>query len=244
MVEIQRHPQLTIRREHGRGEFRSSLGHQRVSDWRSSPSPAMSRVGRGRDHHSMGALIWPRHRCVSATRELTRGLAWDPTYVTHEQLYPYTRFEGIKIHDWDEWEDPFRLTVDAYCEVSGGKGQAALRGAGLLRAGAGSPAATDARVLQLDAAVHPGRDTRWSTQHTAISLFSRVISTARDRDSRRYVRASTSCATTRPRPTRSSMYNKYYDGFAQPERCTTGSGISACRSRSSTTACRRARSSS
>jgi len=28
--------------------------------------------------------------------ELTRGLAWDPTYVSHEQLYPYTRFEGIK----------------------------------------------------------------------------------------------------------------------------------------------------
>ncbi|HBO79899.1 MAG TPA: phenol 2-monooxygenase, partial [Cupriavidus sp.] len=24
------------------------------------------------------------------------------------------KFEGIVIHDWDGWEDPFRLTMDAY----------------------------------------------------------------------------------------------------------------------------------
>ncbi|MBL8465472.1 MAG: aromatic/alkene/methane monooxygenase hydroxylase/oxygenase subunit alpha, partial [Thauera sp.] len=28
--------------------------------------------------------------------------------------YPYIAYEGIKIHDWDKWEDPFRLTMDAY----------------------------------------------------------------------------------------------------------------------------------
>ena len=47
-------------------------------------------------------------------RALTRDLDWDPTYVDTEKLYPYTRYEGIKIHDWDKWEDPFRLTMDAY----------------------------------------------------------------------------------------------------------------------------------
>ena len=31
-----------------------------------------------------------------------------------EEMFPYTTFEGIKIHDWSKWEDPFRLTVDAY----------------------------------------------------------------------------------------------------------------------------------
>ena len=45
---------------------------------------------------------------------LTRDLDWEPSYVTKEELYPYTRYEGIKIHDWDGWQDPFRLTVDAY----------------------------------------------------------------------------------------------------------------------------------
>ena len=45
---------------------------------------------------------------------LTRDLDWEPSYVEKEKLFPYTSYEGIKVHDWDGWEDPFRLTVDAY----------------------------------------------------------------------------------------------------------------------------------
>ncbi|WP_430435216.1 aromatic/alkene/methane monooxygenase hydroxylase/oxygenase subunit alpha [Methyloversatilis sp.] len=45
---------------------------------------------------------------------MTRDLAWDTTYQTKEKVYPYADYEGIKIHDWDKWEDPFRLTMDAY----------------------------------------------------------------------------------------------------------------------------------
>ena len=45
---------------------------------------------------------------------MTRGLGWDTTYQPMEKVFPYDRFEGIKIHDWDAWEDPFRLTLDAY----------------------------------------------------------------------------------------------------------------------------------
>ena len=52
---------------------------------------------------------------------LTRGLSWDPTYVTEQEVFPYTEFEGIKIHDWSKWEDPFRLTVDAYTKYQAEK---------------------------------------------------------------------------------------------------------------------------
>jgi phenol hydroxylase P3 protein len=52
---------------------------------------------------------------------LTRDLDWEPSYVDREQLYPFTRYEGIKIHDWDGWQDPFRLTVDAYCKYQAEK---------------------------------------------------------------------------------------------------------------------------
>lgn len=45
---------------------------------------------------------------------LTRDLAWEPTYVSEDAMFPHTKFEGIVIHDWSKWEDPFRLTVDAY----------------------------------------------------------------------------------------------------------------------------------
>jgi phenol hydroxylase P3 protein len=47
-------------------------------------------------------------------RLMTRDLGWTPSYQPHEKLYPYAAYEGIVIHDWDKWEDPFRLTMDAY----------------------------------------------------------------------------------------------------------------------------------
>lgn len=52
---------------------------------------------------------------------LTRDLDWEPSYVSREKLFPFTRYEGIKIHDWDGWEDPFRLTVDTYYKVQAEK---------------------------------------------------------------------------------------------------------------------------
>jgi len=45
---------------------------------------------------------------------MTRSLGWDMSYVSPDEVFPYVRYEGIKVHDWDKWEDPFRLTVDAY----------------------------------------------------------------------------------------------------------------------------------
>ena len=30
---------------------------------------------------------------------LTRDLDWEPSYVSSEEMFPYTSFEGIKIHD-------------------------------------------------------------------------------------------------------------------------------------------------
>ncbi len=45
---------------------------------------------------------------------LTRGLGWDTTYQPMDKVFPYDNYEGIHIHDWDGWEDPFRLTMDSY----------------------------------------------------------------------------------------------------------------------------------
>ncbi len=45
---------------------------------------------------------------------MTRDLSWDPSYQPFEKLFPQIEMEGIKIDDWSKWEDPFRLTMDAY----------------------------------------------------------------------------------------------------------------------------------
>lgn len=47
-------------------------------------------------------------------RLLTRDLDWDFDYQDRKEAFPYEEFEGIKITDWSKWEDPFRLTMDAY----------------------------------------------------------------------------------------------------------------------------------
>ena len=45
---------------------------------------------------------------------MTRGLNWETTYQPMDKVFDQVKFEGIKIHDWEKWEDPFRLTMDAY----------------------------------------------------------------------------------------------------------------------------------
>jgi len=45
---------------------------------------------------------------------LTRGLDWETSYQPMDKVFPYDNYEGIIIHDWEGWEDPFRLTMDAY----------------------------------------------------------------------------------------------------------------------------------
>ena len=45
---------------------------------------------------------------------MTRGLGWETSYQPMDKVFPQATFEGIKIHDWDKWEDPFRLTMDSY----------------------------------------------------------------------------------------------------------------------------------
>ena len=52
---------------------------------------------------------------------LTRDLDWAPSYVSEQDMYRHTTYEGIKIHDWSKWDDPFRLTVDAYCRYQAEK---------------------------------------------------------------------------------------------------------------------------
>ncbi|MDP3326032.1 MAG: phenol 2-monooxygenase, partial [Hydrogenophaga sp.] len=52
---------------------------------------------------------------------MTRGLGWETTYQPMDKVFPYDKYEGIKIHDWNKWEDPFRLTMDAYWKYQGEK---------------------------------------------------------------------------------------------------------------------------
>lgn len=52
---------------------------------------------------------------------MTGDLGWETTYQPMDKVFPYDQFEGIKIHNWEGWQDPFRLTMDAYWKFQGEK---------------------------------------------------------------------------------------------------------------------------
>jgi len=53
--------------------------------------------------------------------ELMTRLGWEPSYQPKDKIFPYDKYEGIKVKNWDDWEDPFRMTMDAYWKYQGEK---------------------------------------------------------------------------------------------------------------------------
>ncbi len=52
---------------------------------------------------------------------MTHDLHWDTSYQPMEKVYPFARYEGIRVHDWAKWEDPFHMTLDAWWRQQGEK---------------------------------------------------------------------------------------------------------------------------
>ena len=79
---------------------------------------------------------------------MTRDLGWETTYQSMDDVFPFDQFEGIKIHDWDKWEDPFRLTMDAYWKYQGEKERKLYAIIDAFQQNSGQFQVTDARYVQ------------------------------------------------------------------------------------------------
>jgi phenol hydroxylase P3 protein len=77
----------------------------------------------------------------------TRGLDWEPTYQKSEDIFPFATYEGIKIHDWNAWEDPFKLTMDAYWKFQAEKERKLYAVIDSMAQNNGQLGITDARYL-------------------------------------------------------------------------------------------------
>ena len=77
----------------------------------------------------------------------TRGLDWEPSYQKKEDIYPFAEYEGIKIHDWGAWEDPFKLTMDAYWKFQAEKERKLYAVIDSMAQNNGQLGITDARYL-------------------------------------------------------------------------------------------------
>jgi len=62
-----------------------------------------------------------KHTLHDLYAAMTHDLHWETTYQPMDKVFPHDRYEGIKVHDWEKWQDPFRLTSDAYWKFQGEK---------------------------------------------------------------------------------------------------------------------------
>ncbi|MBX3263171.1 MAG: aromatic/alkene/methane monooxygenase hydroxylase/oxygenase subunit alpha [Labilithrix sp.] len=143
---------------------------------------------------------------------LTRGLGWETTYQPMDKVYPFDRFEGIVIHDWDGWEDPFRLTVDAYWKYQAEKERKLYAVMDSVAQNNGQLGITDARYLNavklfltgvtpLEYAAHRGF--AHAGRHLR-GVGARIAAQMQSLDELRH--AQTQIHTL-------SHYNKYFDGL-------------------------------
>ena len=148
-------------------------------------------------------------------RHMTRGLDWETTYQKREDVFPYVAYEGIKIHDWDKWEDPFRLTMDSYWKYQAEKERKLYAIIDAYAQNNGHLNVTDARYLN------------------AIKLFLTGISPLEYMAHRGFTHAGRAFPGSGPRVAclmqaldelrhaqtqihSLSNYNKYYNGFHDP----------------------------
>jgi phenol/toluene 2-monooxygenase (NADH) P3/A3 len=143
---------------------------------------------------------------------LTRDLSWDPTYVSEDDMFPRTTFEGIKVHDWSKWEDPFRLTVDSYFKYQAEKDKRLYAVLDGFAQSQGHLSLTDARYLNAMKLFLQGVTSLEYTAHRHFAYLGRELNGAGPRfaalcqslDEMRH--AQTQIHTL-------SNYNKYYSGL-------------------------------
>ena len=143
---------------------------------------------------------------------LTRDLDWTPTYVDPKEVYPYTRYEGIKIHDWDAWEDPFRLTVDSYCKYQAEKDKKLYAVIESFAQGQGHLSLTDARYLNSLKLFIQGVTPLEYAAHRHFGFLARHL----DGPGPRFAALCQSMDELRHTQTEVhtlGQYNKYYDGL-------------------------------
>lgn len=146
---------------------------------------------------------------------LTRGLGWDTTYVPMDEAFPFDKFEGIKIHDWDKWEDPFRLTMDAYWKYQGEKERKLYAIIDAFQQNNGQFNVTDARYINTLKLFLSGISMAEYASHHGFSLAGRNL---------RGVNARIACqmqAIDELRHAQTqihtiSQYNKFFNGLHRP----------------------------
>ncbi len=145
----------------------------------------------------------------------TRDLEWDPTYQAREDVYPYTSYEGIKIHDWDQWVDPFRMTMDAYWKYQAEKERKLYAIIDAFNQNNGHLGVTDARYINALKLFVTGISPLEYMASRGFSHVGRQVEGAGPRVAC-LMQALDEIRHSQTQIHSLSNYNKYYNGFHDP----------------------------
>ena len=141
-------------------------------------------------------------------------LGWDVSYQKEEDVYPYMKYEGIKINDWNAWDDPFRMTMDSYWKLQAEKDKKLYSIIDAFAQNNGQKNISDARYVN---ALKIFLQAVTPVEHKVVSGFSNVARNFKGEG------ATVACQMQAIDELRHyqtqvhtiSHYNKYFDGFSE-----------------------------
>ncbi len=148
---------------------------------------------------------------------MSHDLHWDTTYQPVDKVYPFARYEGIQIHDWKKWEDPFHMTLDVWWRQQGEKERRLYAVMDAFAQNNGQIGVSDARYVNAVKLVLQVFSPLKYTQHRAFAHAARNM----PGDAMRIatlLQASEELRHSQLEVHAASVYNKYFNGMHDTPR--------------------------
>ena len=153
----------------------------------------------------------------SRYQALTHDLQWTTSYQPMDKVFPLLTYEGIRVHDWSQWQDPFKMTLDVWWRQQSDKERRLYAVLDAFAQNNGQIGISDARYinavkLMLQAFAPLKYALHRAMAHSARSLPGNALSTATQLQTTELLRHAQNTVHA------ASVYNKYFDGMHETPR--------------------------
>ncbi len=148
---------------------------------------------------------------------LTQGLQWTTSYQPLEKVFPYARYEGIRVHDWSQWQDPLKMTLDVWWRQQSDKERRVYAVLDAFAQNNGQIGISDARYINavkllLQAFAPLKYVLHRALTHSARNLPDNALRTATQLQATQMLRHAQNFMHS------ASIYNKYFNGMHETPR--------------------------
>ncbi|MCM0044016.1 MAG: YHS domain-containing protein [Burkholderiaceae bacterium] len=148
---------------------------------------------------------------------MTHDLQWDTSYQPVEKIFPFARYEGLRVHDWKQWEDAFHMTLDVWWRQQGEKEKRLYAVMDAYAQNNGQLGVSDARYVNMVKLLLQSFGQLNATLHRALAHAARnlpgdalrIAVQLQAAETLRHAQLDTHAA---------SIYNKYFNGLHQAPR--------------------------